>query len=184
MLGLAACAATYAALFPQAADYPRGTPEGVTAAPARREPSPMRILPRVAASDPQPVAGYSWRELLDALREVETGGQPRGGLGAVGDGGAALGPLQIHEVYHLDAAERDAALTSYASCGSSLSYSERVVRAYMSRYASAQLQRLETGSGTLEDCEVVARIHNGGPRGHQREATAPYWSRARRILGE
>ena len=144
----------------------------------------MRILPRVAASDPQPVAGYSWRELLDALREVETGGQPRGGLGAVGDGGAALGPLQIHEVYHLDAAERDAALTSYASCGSSLSYSERVVRAYMSRYASAQLQRLETGSGTLEDCEVVARIHNGGPRGHQREATAPYWSRARRILGE
>lgn len=182
---VAACAVAYATLLAQATDYPREMPEAATAAPTQREPSSMRILPRrVAASDPQPVAGYSWRELLDALREVETGGQPRGGLGAVGDGGAALGPLQIHKVYHVDAADRDPALTSYASCSSSQDYSERVVRAYMSRYASAQLQRLEAGSGTLADCEVVARIHNGGPRGHQRAATAGYWQRTRRILGE
>lgn len=118
---------------------------------------------------------YSWRQTLDAVRQVETGGCPNEGVGARGDGGNALGPYQIWSAYHQDAADRDRTLTSYAKCLSSKQYSERVVRAYMNRYARAELARLEAGTGTLADVQKVARIHNGGPRGHRKQATLAYW---------
>ena len=51
-----------------------------------------------------PSQGYTWTDTLQAIRQVETGGQPNEGRGAVGDGGRALGPLQIHRVYHVDPA--------------------------------------------------------------------------------
>ena len=46
---------------------------------------------------------YSWRETLDAIRVVETGGCPNDGIGAIGDGGNALGPYQIWKPYWIDA---------------------------------------------------------------------------------
>ena len=39
--------------------------------------------------------GYAWRQVLDAIRIVESGGEPNGGRGAVGDGGNALGPTRF-----------------------------------------------------------------------------------------
>tara|TARA_Y100000310_G_scaffold336739_1_gene422100 strand:+ start:8831 stop:9268 length:438 start_codon:yes stop_codon:yes gene_type:complete len=125
---------------------------------------------------------YSWRDTLHAIRAVETGGCPDGGIGAVGDGGNALGPYQIWSVYHQDAAERDRTLTAYRSCLTSTAYSERVVRAYMNRYAKAALRRLEAGAGTLADVETVARIHNGGPKGATKKATLAYWAKVRKVL--
>ena len=136
------------------------------------------ILIAAAIAAPPP-ADYTWREALDAIREVETGGEPNGGIGAKGDNGNALGPYQIWPAYHQDAAERDKTLTSYRSCLGSKSYSERVVRAYMHRYSRAALLRLERGAGTLADVERVARVHNGGPRGHRKKATAGYWRKVR-----
>ena len=126
---------------------------------------------------------YSWRQTLDAIRQVETGGLPNEGRGAVGDGGRALGPLQIHAAYHTDAAQRDRTLDDYTRCLHSTAYSERVVRAYMSRYARSALRRLEAGAGTLSDVETVARIHNGGPRANRadrRKYTDGYWRKVRR----
>jgi hypothetical protein len=133
---------------------------------------------------------YTWRDTLDAIRVVETGGLPREGVGAKGDYRTvdgkrvpmARGPYQVWSVYHFDAAERDKTLDSYAKCLTSKTYSERVVRAYMDRYARAELGRLEKGCGTLADVEVIARIHNGGPRGAttRRKATDPYWRKAKR----
>ena len=38
---------------------------------------------------------YGWKDLLPAIRMVETGGSPNGGLGAIGDSGNAFGPYQI-----------------------------------------------------------------------------------------
>ena len=118
---------------------------------------------------------YTMAEALAAIRQVETGGDPDNGIGAVGDNGAALGPLQIHLAYHFDAAERDSSLKNYKDCLTSLDYSERVVRAYMGRYANAEVKRLRAGLGTLADVEKVARIHNGGPKGHRKKATVGYW---------
>jgi len=138
------------------------------------------ILTLAASPQALPAPVYGWRGTLDAIRVVETGGLPREGVGAKGDGGNALGPYQIWKIYHTDAAERDKTLTSYQSCLTSKAYSERVVRAYMNRYARAALRRLEAGAGTLADVETVARIHNGGPRGATKKATLVYWRKVKK----
>ena len=129
-----------------------------------------------------PSQGYTWTDTLQAIRQVETGGQPNEGRGAVGDGGRALGPLQIHRVYHVDAAERDPALGDYRRCLSSLRYSEAVVLAYMKRYARGASTRLTAGKGTLADLEKVARTHNGGPKGSKKSATLGYWKKFLRVV--
>ena len=136
----------------------------------------------IAAVTAAPDATYSWRQTLDAIRVVETGGCANDGIGAKGDGGRALGPYQIWSVYHQDAAERDPTLTDYKRCLTSKSYSERVVAAYMRRYARGSLERLQAHQGTLGDVEVVSRIHNGGPRGASKDATMAYWRKVRGAL--
>ena len=123
---------------------------------------------------------HSWRTTLDAIKQVETGSGS--GIGVKGDGGRAAGPLQIHRIYHTDAAERDRTLTSYQRCLTDRAYSERVVRSYMRRYAPAAAARLKAGTATLADVERVSRIHNGGPRGHRKNATQKYWQKVQRKL--
>lgn len=101
-----------------------------------------------------------WDRVFYALHQVETSGR----LGPIlGDGGRALGPLQIHEVYHLDSGVPGA----YSRCAD-LDYSRSVVRAYMARYATAR--RL----GRPVTPEDIARIHNGGPNGYKKKATLKY----------
>ena len=117
-------------------------------------------------------AGFDPRPVLDAIRQVETGGHPDPS-NAVGDGGKALGPYQIHRVYWQDAVERDPSLVAngetYANVRSQ-AYAERVILAYWSRYAK---------SWTAEE---LARIHNGGPKGHRRKATLGYWGKVQAAL--
>ena len=125
---------------------------------------------------------YSWTDLLPAIRMVETGGSPNGGIGAIGDGGNALGPYQIWNIYHKDATTRDKTLTNYRRCLTSKVYSERVIKAYMKRYARDASQRLDRGKASLKDLETVARIHNGGPRGATKAATQKYWTKVRSHL--
>ena len=126
-----------------------------------------------------PSQGYTWTDTLQAIRQVETGGLPRNGLGAKGDGGNAIGPYQIWRIYHTDAAEKDRKLQDYRRCLGSSDYSVRVVRAYMARYAPKALRRLESKCGTLADIERICRIHNGGPRGYRKNATVRYWKKAK-----
>ena len=141
----------------------------------------MRVaLAMLALAGAVSAQSYTWRQTLDAIRQVETGGEPNDGIGAVGDNGNAIGPYQIWKVYHTDAAERDSTLTDYRRCLLSKEYSERVVRAYMYRYARAALLRLEAGTGTLADVERISRIHNGGPRGASKDSTLAYWRKVRR----
>lgn len=101
-----------------------------------------------------------------ALHEIETGGA----LGAtLGDNGKALGPLQIHRAYHADSRVAG----DYSRCAD-LEYSKQVVTAYMKRYA---LAAWESG-----DIATLARIHNGGPRGHLKPATLKYAQKVMRVL--
>lgn len=111
------------------------------------------------------------REILDAIRFVESSNRD---VVPDGDGGKAIGPYQIHEVYWRDAIAWDPTLGGdYQDCRRR-DYAERVIEAYMRRHARAAW---EAG-----DAEVVARIHNGGPRGAQNPATEPYWQRVRARL--
>lgn len=101
-----------------------------------------------------------------ALHIVETGGR-RGAI--LGDGGRALGPLQIHKSYHADSRVPG----DYSRCAD-LEYSKRVVSAYLQRYAAA--------AWAAGDIETLARVHNGGPKGAKKAATAAYASKVRRAM--
>ena len=75
-------------------------------------------------------AGPISSKLFHAIRMVETGGvsDPEN---AVGDGGKAIGPYQIHEVYWKDANSFDSSLGgTYQNCkgSGSFNYSERVMQ--------------------------------------------------------
>jgi len=117
-------------------------------------------------------ASTAWSQpsdhLLDAIRQVESGGRD-----LVGDGGKAIGPYQIHREYWQDAVAADKTLGgTYADCHGE-QYARRVVRAYLTRY----------GRGKTD--EQMARIHNGGCGILRRVGTAAwdrttrYWQRVK-----
>ncbi|MEN6428729.1 MAG: hypothetical protein ABFE13_25555 [Phycisphaerales bacterium] len=115
--------------------------------------------PPATAADPNDI-----ERLLDVIARIESHCDPN----AVGDGGRALGAYQIHRVYWKDGTEllgvdwphRDATDPKKA---------RRVVKAYLLHYGK--------GKSLLD----MARIHNGGPHGHKKEATLCY---ARKILAD
>ena len=105
--------------------------------------------------------------LLRAIRQVESGDRA---TPPDGDGGRAIGRYQIHLAYWQDARVPG----RYQDCRQE-AYARRVVLAYWRRRGREAL-----ASG---DLEVLARIHNGGPRGAASPATAFYWRRIRADLG-
>jgi hypothetical protein len=111
--------------------------------------------------NPASVPARELRPLLDAIRQVETGNHPSPAR-AVGDGGRSLGPYQISRAYWRDSGVSG----SYRQVRDRL-YAERVMVSYWKRYCPNALAR--------RDWRALARIHNGGPAGHRRAATAPYW---------
>ena len=100
-----------------------------------------------------------WR----ALHIVETSGRT-GPI--VGDQGRALGPLQIHRGFHADSRVAG----SYERVAD-LEYSKRVATAYFKRWAPEAFAK--------GDVEVLARVFNGGPRGHLKPATKGYGARVK-----
>jgi predicted chitinase len=54
---------------------------------------------------------------------------------------------------------------------SDLNYSKRVATAYLKRYAPE--------AWAAGDVETLARVHNGGPRGHLKTATKSYGARVK-----
>jgi hypothetical protein len=100
-----------------------------------------------------------------ALHIVETSGRTGPILG---DGGKALGPLQIHRAYHADSR-----VAGDYSRVSDLDYSKRVATAYLKRHAPEAWAK--------GDVETLARVHNGGPRGHLKPATKSYGVRVKAL---
>ena len=111
------------------------------------------------------------RPLLNALAVVESNNNDM----AVGDNGRALGRYQIWEVYWQDAVSYAPALKGTYQDVKSQEYAERVMVAYLLRYAK--------GAVESHDYERLARIHNGGPKGDQKKATLKYWDRVNQNLG-
>lgn len=105
-----------------------------------------------------------WR----ALHVVETGGK-RGAI--LGDGGRALGPLQIHRRYWHDARVSG----RYEDCAD-LAYSIKVASSYLKKYAPR--------AWAAGDITTLARIHNGGPQGDKKPATVRYADKIKRAAGK
>lgn len=99
---------------------------------------------------------------MEAIRQVETRGNPN----AVGDNGKAIGSYQIWRTYWQDAVEHDKSIGgSYEDCKKD-EYAKRIIVAYWDRYAPKNATD-----------EQLARIHNGGPKGHTHAATLKYWKK-------
>lgn len=114
---------------------------------------------------------WSRDEILDAIRAVESGGREHP---PDGDGGKAIGPYQIWFSYWQDAIAAEPSLGgTYEDCRQR-DYAERVIGAYMRRWAPEAWR--------IGHAEVIARIHNGGPTGAERDSTLGYWQRVRAQL--
>lgn len=96
--------------------------------------------------------------LITALIAVESGGRDN----ATGDGGRALGPLQIHQGVVLDVNR---------ITGASYRWQEMTNRTKARAVCEAYLKAYGRGATT----EQLARRWNGGPSGDRKAATLPYW---------
>lgn len=103
--------------------------------------------------------------LLDAIAQVESRSDP----GAVGDGGRAIGTYQIHHSYWQDGTRILGVKWSYKDAVDPVR-ARAVVRAYLRHYGRGR---------TLLD---MARIHNGGPKGHEKVSTRGYAQKIEAIL--
>jgi hypothetical protein len=107
------------------------------------------------------------------MRQVESGGNDH----AVGDGGAAHGPYQIHKAYHDDAAEQLRREGRALPAGDWIAQVEdeptarALVLAYWRRYSAKAL--------AAGDLEALARRHNGGLRAANSKAAGAYWRKVR-----
>ncbi len=104
---------------------------------------------------------YTHAEILAAIRMIESSGRDDP---PDGDGGFAIGPYQIHRRYWEDSRLGG----DYQDCRRR-EYAERVIIAFMRRHARK--------AWDARDAEVIARTHNGGPRGRDKRATDGYWAR-------
>ncbi len=109
--------------------------------------------------------------LLNAIRFVESNNRDDV---PDGDNGLAIGPYQIHYVYWFDANEFDKQLGGTYQMCRQRAYAERVIDAYMRRHIPKEW---DAGLG-----ETIAKVHNGGPKGHLKSATKRYWQRVRKRL--
>ena len=132
----------------------------------------LLVLSSVSAFAQRPI-DKDTRVFLDAIRRVETGGLPNAGKGAVGDKGASIGPYQIQRAYHADARMKAG---KYEDCSTDATYSEQTMLAYFARYAPKALE--------AKDWETLARVHNGGPKGHTKKATLGYWAKVKKEMSK
>lgn len=101
--------------------------------------------------------------IIAVLVSIESSGNDL----AIGDGGKARGPLQIHKSV-VDDVNRISGRKFQWSRMTNRAEAQQVATIYLSHYAS------ETRLGHKPSAEEVARIWNGGPRGHKRSATDAY----------
>ena len=105
-------------------------------------------------------------QLIAAMMMVESGGDPA----AVGDGGRALGCLQIHDGIVQDVNRRYGASYKHKDALNPL-LAPYICKLYLTMYAPQDATP-----------EICARIWNGGPRGHMTGATVKYWNKVRAKL--
>ena len=116
---------------------------------------------------------HTKEDLLRAIRVIECGNVESP---PDGDRGNAIGHYQIWRAYWIDATEFDKSIGGrYEDCRDR-DYAEKIVDAYMRRYCP------DAWSHETLDPEKVARIHNGGPKGHKKKATEKYWQKVSSAL--
>ena len=125
----------------------------------------------VIASDTNSVFHIK-REFFDALRFVEsTDGKYLGDQ----DNGTVYGPYQISFAYLQDANEYLGTNFTLRQVIDDDSVAVAVMCAYWNRYLPKDRE---------PSYELLARIHNGGPKGHENPNTLPFWEKVKTKMEE
>ena len=103
--------------------------------------------------------------LIAALITVESNGNDT----AIGDGGRAIGALQIHKAVVVDANR---------IAGTSYTHQQMTNRIAARRVCEVYLTHYGKGCTT----EQLARRWNGGPTGDRKSATITYWNKVKKHL--
>ncbi len=134
----------------------------------RAENSKAIIVRPNAVEAKQPI----FEQFLTALEQIESGGDTK----AVGDGGKAIGILQIWPIYVKDV-NRILGVEKFTLFDRWDAVKSRdMVRIYLNHYAS------EARLGRTPTYEDMARIHNGGPNGYKKDCTKAYWGKVERVF--
>tara|TARA_Y100000310_G_C20658018_1_gene803061 strand:+ start:302 stop:751 length:450 start_codon:yes stop_codon:yes gene_type:complete len=130
-------------------------------------------LGNCAAND----AEITWEQFFHAIGQVESNNDDS----AEGDYSKkhkkymAIGRYQIWEVYWFDAVERlDKDEQGVYNDVRKKKYAEWIMKRYWMRFNRKAVEN--------KDWETLARIHNGGPKGHKKEATKKYWEKVKKCL--
>ena len=107
---------------------------------------------------------YVEDKFFDALKYVESSN----GKYLVGDNGTAIGPYQIRAKYLKDSRLNYSLQDMYDEAKA-----KEVMFAYWNRYAPTDVEL---------SYEVLARIHNGGPKGYKRKSTVEYWEKVKKAM--
>lgn len=131
----------------------------------------MKLIPYIALIFLIPAFFFGLKEkisrnaFLDAICQVESGGDSH----AIGDGGKAIGPYQIHKSYWQDAIEYDKTIGGcYEDCFQE-DYARNVISSYMRRYAQkawvnnqfmrlASIHHLGPSGRFIDDCEYWCKV--------------------------
>lgn len=114
-----------------------------------------------------------WLWLLSSIITVESNGK----VDAVGDGGKAIGILQIHACVIVDVNRVH---------GTSFTLADRenpdksldIAYLYLSHWGKSYQRK----TGNAPKTETLSRIWNGGPNGWKKEATVKYWNKVNNQL--
>ena len=119
--------------------------------------------------DSKPATDVEWSEFLEAHSQLESNG--RTDICKLDTNHKySYGCLQIQWPYL-----QDSRLPYTMADMFDKDKSFEVAKAYMTRYAASYEKR----TGKPATYEVLARIHNGGPRGAERSATNAYWQKVK-----
>lgn len=108
--------------------------------------------------------------IISVLISIESSGNDL----AIGDGGAARGPLQIHKAVVADVNRISGRKFEWARM-TNRAEATQVAQIYLSHYAT------EKRLGHKPSPQEVARIWNGGPNGHKTRATDRYVAKFNKI---
>lgn len=112
------------------------------------------------------ISEYNFDDLLKAIATVESGNNPS----AHNKAEDAVGLYQIRKIY-VDDINRILGKPHFSYKNRWSAYKSRLmVGVYLNHY------------GRGKTIEQLARIHNGGPRGHEKKATEKYWLKVKKVL--
>ncbi len=137
---------------------------------------------------------FSIEDLLDAIEWVES----RGDANAVGDNGQAIGAYQIHKIYVDDVNRilkdwkkqiwsqiKEAGGKGLGGWFVPYTYEDRWDKNLSRDMAEVYLTYYAPLDDNMDmNLEAAARIHNGGPQGHKKESTKPYWEKVKARMTE